>query len=82
MLGAGEETFVSRGGRYKKRRDKSIQVKRIESRREWWVLSDAIKWPLRRDLKIGVGFSHQQSLKKPAEHLGLKSHHRRWWRHG
>lgn len=84
MLGARgrmeKETFASHGGRYKKRRDKSIEVSRIESRREWWVLSDAIKRPLRRDLKIDVGCSHQQSLKKPAEHPGLKSHPRRWRR--
>lgn len=83
MLGAGEEwrrrpLQVMEADT--KRGDKSIEVNRIKSRREWWVLSDAIKRPLRRDLKIDVGCSHQQSLKKPAEHPGLKSHPRRWRR--
>ena len=32
-------------------------------------MSGATKRPSRRDLKIGVGFSHQESLEKPAEHL-------------
>lgn len=36
-------------------------------------MSGATKRPSRRDLKISVGFSHQESLEKPAEHLEVSS---------